>query len=59
MEITLCGVRSWFGKGVFFCVNGRVDEKKLILKLKLYFPVYWEDYVMAKMVDDYSILIHS
>jgi len=34
-----------------------MDEKKLILKLELYFPVYWEDYVMAKMVDDYSILI--
>ena len=45
------------GKEVFFCVNGWVDEKKLILKLELYFPVYWEDYVMAKMVDDYSILI--
>ena len=49
-----------FGRGwerVFLCVNEWVDEKKLILKLELYFPVYWEDYVMAKMVDDYSILI--
>ena len=44
------------GKGYSF-VLGKVDEKELILKLELYFPVYWEDYVMAKMVDDYSILI--